>query len=201
MRLLFLLTVGCVSATPGASPNETPEPEHVVGDHIAQEDMPLESEEPLRPEDAVGFAQMHPSVEDDECLAADELPEPSAWRIGSVHFVWLPCEVGAYQPTGGLFLVGDDGNVERLSLTHVAEDGTMLHRRTTGEFRLNVAEGTAEDLMRYRGLGDCGRLLRYRVGEHGLTLLEHRELSCELGQEGALPGDWPRRYPPSEDID
>lgn len=162
-----------------------------------EEQLPVEA---LRPEDAIGFAQMDPSREEDECMLDDELGvAPNAWRISETRtLVWLPCQRGAYQVTGAVFLVGDDGETERLALPYPHPTGDMLSELQTGELTYDPSTRIAVDTIRYRGLGDCGRQLRYEVGSIGLTLIEHREKPCddEPGEGG--PSTWPVVYPRNE---
>lgn len=177
---------------------------YTVGEEVAPEDLPTEEEAaPLRPEDALGFASMHPSLEDDGCLAPDELDaEAEAWRVGpGAHLVWQPCRQGAYQVRGALFLVHDSGEVERLALPYATPDGAILTEAATGTWRFDPATREGVDTVRFRGVGDCGRQLRYRVDESGgLTLLEHREEPCDDTPPEAIgPAGWTVRYPPPSD--
>ncbi len=148
----------------------------------------------LRPEDAIGFARMDPTL--DDCRPAEELAiEPRAWRIEDVMLVWVPCRAGAYQPSGALFLVRDDGTTERLALPYAGPDGGVLTDEATGEIHFDPSARELVDLVRFRGLGDCGRRLRFRVGPDGLMLVEHRERACnDEGHEGG-PETWPLRFP------
>ena len=195
--LVLIMLVACGPATEesdevvteGTNGDETPPP--------PDEQLPVEA---LRPQDAIGFAQMDPSREEDECMLDDELQvSAEAWRISETRtLVWLPCQRGAYQVTGALFLVGDDGETERLALPYPHPEGDMLSEMQTGEFTFDPSTRVGVDLVRYRGLGDCGRQLRYEVGSIGLTLMEHRERSCDDAGEGG-PDTWPVLFPRSED--
>ncbi len=157
------------------------------------------SAEALRPEDAVGFARMDPALDEMGCLPLEELtPAPQAWRLGRATLVWVPCRAGAYQTTGVLFLVHDDGVTERLSLPH-AHAGGVATAEATGEVRYDPSTGELVDLVRFRGVSDCGRRLRFRVTTAGLTLLEHREQPCTDEGEHGGPETWPVRFPPSAD--
>lgn len=155
--------------------------------------------EALRPEDAIGFARMDPSLDEMGCLPPEELDlEPAAWRLDGATLVWVPCRVGAYQPSGALFLVRDDGRTERLALPYADAEGGVLTDEATGEVRYDPSAGELVDLVRFRGLGDCGRQLRFRVSATGLTLLEHREQPCASDGEDAEhggPETWPVRFP------
>ncbi|MEM9069672.1 MAG: DUF1176 domain-containing protein [Myxococcota bacterium] len=189
-RLLCLIVAGCtvVACASEPTPEQTSGDEDPIEEQESAEDAPAMA---LRGEDAVGFARMDPSLE--ECSMELEV-EPETWRIGpNTTMVWVPCELGAYQPTGALFLITDEGETERLALPYWDGQGTMLSEYATGLFQFDPNTGVAEDLIRYRGVGDCGRRLRYEVSSAGLTLLEHREQSCDT--EGVLPDEWPVRYP------
>ncbi|MAC28195.1 MAG: hypothetical protein CMH59_17230, partial [Myxococcales bacterium] len=205
--LVASLLVAC-SGDGRAGDSTTPPPAedgpYTVGEEVAPEDLPTEEEAaPLRPEDALGFASMHPSLEDDGCLAPDELDaEAEAWRVGpGAHLVWQPCHQGAYQVRGALFLVHDSGEVERLALPYAAPDGAILTEAATGTWRFDPGTREGVDTVRFRGVGDCGRQLRYRVDESGgLTLLEHREEPCDDTPPEAIgPAGWTVRYPPPSD--
>lgn len=199
MRTLSLLFI-VAACTPEPVEQEQHEThEDTTGDELppAEEQLPVEA---LRPQDAIGFAQMDPSREEDECMLDDELGiDAQAWRISEARtLVWLPCQRGAYQVTGALFLVGDDGETERLALPYPHRAGDMLSELQTGELTYDPDTRIAVDLVRYRGLGDCGRRLRYEVGTVGLTLVEHREKACSDEPSEGGPATWPVLYPRPE---
>lgn len=125
-----------------------------------------------------------------------------AWPLGPsgpwlVHAV---CELGAYQPTGGLFVVRGGGEVERVPLPLVGEDGALTSSLDVGEIEVEPSRHTLTELTRFRGLGDCGRRVRVRLGPDGvLTLLEHREQPCSDDEAAEHVTDrdrWPLRFPP-----
>lgn len=200
MRWVFIFLLACGSTSQSDTNNTT---NNSGGGEDTEELPPIEEQLPveaLRPQDAIGFAQMDPSREDDECTIED-FDDAQAWRINETRtLVWLPCQRGAYQVSGALFLVGDDGETERLALPYPHASGDTLSEMHTGEFSYDPQTRVAVDFVRYRGLGDCGRQLRYEVGSIGLTLVEHREQACsdEPSSESVGPASWPRIYPAPE---
>jgi hypothetical protein len=113
--------------------------------------------------------------------------------------VHLVCELGAYQPTGGLFRVASDGETARVPLPLVGADGTAGSSLDVGEIEVDLDARTLTESMRFRGLGDCGRRVRAHLAPDGaLTLVEHREQPCgddEAAEHVADRDRWPLRGP------
>jgi len=190
--LFFALSVtalgGCGSAGSGAT----------AGARSAADVQPA-----VTAEDAIAAVHRH-RVADAE---GDEVPTlaSQAWRAsdGGPWLVHVTIAQGAYQPTGELFRVAHEGHVTALEAPLVEDDGSVGTTEVVGEVSFDQHTRVVTDYTRYRGLGDCGRRLRFRLEPDGsLVLVEHHEQSCpadEAGEHVTDPDAWPARAVPGQD--
>lgn len=151
-------------------------------------------------EDAIAAVHRHRVAE----AEGDEVPTlaTQAWRAsdGGPWLVHVTIAQGAYQPNGELFRVAHEGHVTPLEAPMIEDDGTVGTTEVVGEIAFDQHTRVVTDYTRYRGLGDCGRRLRFRLEPDGsLTLLEHHEQACpadEAGEHLTDPDAWPSRPVP-----
>ncbi len=137
----------------------------------------------------------------------DEVPTlaAQAWRAsdGGPWLVHVTVAQGAYQPSGELFRVAHEGHVTPLEAPLVEDDGGVGTTEVVGEIAFDQHARVVTDYTRYRGLGDCGRQLRFRLEPDGsLVLLEHHEQACpadDAGEHLTDPDAWPARAVPASD--
>lgn len=113
--------------------------------------------------------------------------------------VAVVCTFGAYQGTYALVRI-DGQDVGLLTAPALAADGRPLDVDEgwfgTPDFG-GFEEGVLTTFMKSRGLGDCGRFVRYGVGDGDrLTVEEVRERDClpDLPDDLPPPSAWPVVY-------
>lgn len=106
--------------------------------------------------------------------------------------VVVDCYTGAYQPGVILYLLKEHPTQTAKMLrvngvqSETDDDGHALpYRMFSGLVHFYQKTGSLEILSKYRGLGDCGRFLRYHYENGGFTLFEFRE-QPECGANGGL---------------
>jgi len=124
---------------------------------------------------------------------------------GDKSLVSVECYPGAYQPGIILYLLKEDSvrTATLLRLDGIEEDAdddgkALPYQMFDGLVNYRPKTSTLEILQKHRGLGDCGRFLRYHFTNGGFTLFETREQECRTdGRVGSTDVDrWPIKRNP-----
>ncbi len=116
--------------------------------------------------------------------------------------VEVTCSLGAYQGNGLLYLLDDNGKARALRFLqfHSPDRGQLLpytDALLTGVIQVEPTRHAIKVWRKYRGIGDCGQLLRYRVSNGKVQLAELRVRDCEDELSRIPPEQWPLAQPPA----
>jgi len=147
------------------------------------------------------FVQTHYSIEDDSPASMRFYALDDAW-----HLVEINTFLGAYQPGYIYMLYNQDwqeGFLVSFSSVNELDDGSYSISSQIEVAALPTffeEEGELELFFRYRGVGGCGVLNRYRFEYESAYLMTIREQTCEAadaqGEDMILsPKDWPLVWP------
>jgi Protein of unknown function (DUF1176) len=123
---------------------------------------------------------------------------------GREYLVFVECYPGAYQPGGVLYLLQErqTRNAKLLKLEGFDSedrDGNALpYSVIDGLTFVDLKRASLEILSKSRGMGDCGRFMRYAYRQGRFLLVEFREQGCRLeGDPGSTDyHHWPVRKRP-----
>lgn len=152
------------------------------------------------------YARLNWDVSDCPLASPDEAgPGVVTHDFGAdAGIIEVQCERWAYQGTYLFYLV-KDGAITPLSFEQFeAPDVGRLERYhsalVTGLPSVVADEQALDVFRKYRGIGDCGQFLRYRIDSQAAVLKQLRVSDCE-----ALPADkpidtqeWPLKNPDEE---
>lgn len=106
------------------------------------------------------------------------------------------CTPGAYQRSSFLYWI-HHGQAELLHFRQFRDDG--IHRSKfytdpllTGIIEIDTRHYVIKVWRKYRGIGDCGQLLRYRLSDGETSLLELRVKECSDTPQPLPPEQWPK---------
>ena len=115
--------------------------------------------------------------------------------------VEVTCTLGAYQGDSLLYLLDGNGKARALRFRqfHSPDKGQLLpytDALLTGIVQVMPERRSIKVWRKYRGIGDCGQLLRYRVRHAQAELIELRAKDCADEPAFTPPEQWPRVKPP-----
>jgi hypothetical protein len=117
------------------------------------------------------------------------------------YIVEVVCYSGAYQP-GSIFMYYDERrplSARALKLKGFEtedEPGKVLeYSEINGLTKFNRKRKELEILSKYRGAGDCGKFVRYKIERGEAEVIEAREQECDDNRIGRDidPRRWPRK--------
>ncbi len=116
--------------------------------------------------------------------------------------VEVTCTLGAYQGDSLLYLLDRDGKARALRFRqfHSPDKGQLrpyTDTLLTGIVQVTPERQSIKVWRKYRGIGDCGQLLRYRVSHGQAELIELRVRDCADEPAFTPPEQWPRVKPPA----